>query len=345
MKLYIYPTILLKKENNYNPYLENLGESLNNYFDFINYRKEGTIALFHLFKNLFNMDICVFNWIENIPFKKMGVLQYYFFIFIILPLLNMRKVKLIWIMHNIESHQGANRFSTLIFDRMIRSSYVFITHSQEAKNQILKYRKSEDVFFAHHPINYQHNNQSIEIKERKYKYDILIWGKISRYKGVVEFLSFLSENSYNKSYQIKIVGLCDDSFLINEIEKYLNDYITYENRSAAFDEINELISVSKFVLFPYNSKSISSSGVLMDSLSCLGSCIGPNKGAFRDLANKDLCYVFNDYFDVIKILNRGLQIDFSKIKYWVGQNSWNSFGANFSFFLNQKLNNSDSYGK
>ena len=68
----------------------------------------------------------------------------------------------------------------------------------------------------------------------------------------------------------------------------------------------------------------------MDTLINLGTCIGPNKGAFKDLADVNLCYVFKNFEDVIRIVDDYPQIDDKKIEKFLEMNSWELFGKKFS---------------
>ena len=149
--------------------------------------------------------------------------------------------------------------------------------------------------------------------------EILIWGNILPYKGVLEFIS--SPAVRVAGLNVRIVGRCKDPGMAKDIEKavaecdsaeFVGSYsngseslrskIIFENRAADFDELASLVSSSKFVLFPYLPGSVSSSGVLMDTLAMGGNPVGPAVGAFADLSRENVCFVYGSEAEMIEIL-------------------------------------------
>ena len=116
------------------------------------------------------------------------------------------------------------------------------------------------------------------------KYDFILWGNIQRYKGIVEFLNYIHSQKVFTP-EICIVGHCSDKTLESEIQTLCNSQITFIPQSIPFEEVGNLINLSKFVLVPYNPETILSSAILMDSLSFGAKVIGPDAGSFKDYAS------------------------------------------------------------
>lgn len=317
-KIFLFPTLPLT--GSLNPYLSDFSKALSRVADVVNAYTRTCSATIDLLRNCFRADVYIFNWIENTPFKRMGTIQSLVFISIIYPILKLRKAKIYWIFHNFTSHQGKSLLSDVIKHIMMKHSDFIITHSKEA----FGYLKSNTPthirkLFVNHPVKVRELND----RPSAYSYDILIWGSIEPYKGIVEFLEFLKKR--NSTLKVKVIGKCKNQNYNDKILSLLSKNISYENRIASFEEIKELIGISKFVLFPYLKQSVSSSGALMDSISFGGSAIGPERGAFLDMRDAGICYTFKQYNDVIGIVSDNQQIPLNKIKNFIANNTWDKF--------------------
>ncbi len=120
--------------------------------------------------------------------------------------------------------------------------------------------------------NCQSPAQESVIQPQPPETDLLIWGNISRYKGVPEFVRFATQHSLK--LKTKIIGKCSSQELLEELRKESNEMISIEDRSIPFEELKQEIRRSRFVLVPYAAESILSSGILMDSLSFGAKVIG-----------------------------------------------------------------------
>jgi hypothetical protein len=324
---YFYPPrVPIDRNIVLNPYTSSFIESLDKKVNVLNKDTFAKIAIVDLFKYIFSIDVIIFNWIENIGYKKLGKLQFVFFMFAFV-ILKLRKVKIVWVFHNIHPHKGESFISKYMYSLFFDASDLIVTHSKKA-DKYVKAHSSKKTFFTHHPNNkIQIDNSILNIDEScdVRKKDILIWGSIEPYKGIVEFLDFNKKMGQAKAFKIQIIGTCNDVNYENEILKYTNDNVVFENRRVSFLELNKHIDNSKFVLFPYRSNSVSSSGALLDTLTFNGSCIGPNTGCFSDLAEEGLCYVFRSYEEILNIVSTNNSIDNDKMQYFVQGNSWDKF--------------------
>lgn len=113
--------------------------------------------------------------------------------------------------------------------------------------------------------------------------------------------------------------------MVESIQKLCGKNVLFENRRASFEELAGLIQHTKYVLFPYTGDCVSSSGALIDTIALGGLPIGPNKGAFKDLAQEGVCVTYQDYDELFSILGKSSISDKSKIEDFIMKNSWNTF--------------------
>lgn len=326
IKVYFFPSA---SKNGYsNPYCNNFKKILKENFQLLDESNKNSVAAFNLLKMSFKADIFFLNWIESIYFHKLGIIQFYI-AFLSLYIIKKRKKKIIWVFHNIHPHQGNNYFTEKIQKWLYKNSECIITHSKEAAAYAQKHTKRL-VYYKCHPI-----------KSFPYKLiddpivpcDILIWGAIMPYKGIVEFLTFLKEN--NSTLRVTILGKCKDKELENKILSLCNKYISFQNKKADFDEIASYITRCRLVLFPYVGDCVSSSGALIDTIVMNGNVCGPKKGAFIDLYNEGVAFVYESYNEIISIINSNKNIDEIKRRNFIKQNSW----ENFSTFICDIIHN------
>jgi hypothetical protein len=90
------------------------------------------------------------------------------------------------------------------------------------------------------------------------------------------------------------------------------------------DELINLVDESQFVLFTYSDSSVLSSGALMDTLTMGAGIIGPDTGAFSDLAEEGIIRVYKDFSDIkeihsnpdLSVINSDAKLAFLKANTW-----------------------------
>lgn len=316
-KLYYYPA--LPKSGKYpNHYSSYYREALSNYFKIIDTRPlKGFLLPLQLTIVAWKANVYIFNWIENFPYRHFRYIQYALLI-ICFRIIKWRKKKLIWMFHNIHPHSNTNKYTESIMTYLFNNASLIIAHSKEAAD-FAQQKTTRKVIYRCHPITSLLDNTS-SIESHNNKYDVLIWGSILPYKGIPEFLSYL--NSIHSQLSVYVVGKSDDEKLTKAIYAECGEYISFSNKHLDFQELKSLIKDSKYVVFPYIGSSVSSSGALIDTIAMGGNPVGPNKGAFKDLSEEGCCHVYNNYEDLITILESDIKIDKQSVSVFTQKNSW-----------------------
>lgn len=321
MRIFVYPQ---HKENQIlNPYVNNQEWALGKQFEIVHpeYRLRLPQPL-RLLLGSFKADIYVLNWIETAgegdgPSFLRGIIA-----LIALHILSFRKAKIVWVFHNIHPHSGETMWSRRISRLLFKRATLIVSHSQEAADYANIYARCP-VYFRNHPIPIkEYGAWDKPLPEC----DFFIWGNVTPYKGVLELLS----NPLCKESGLKflVVGMCSDPKLATAIEKQCDENIVYENRRAGFDEISAQCRKAKYVLIPYVGESVSSSGVLMDTLQMGGTPVGPNRGAFADLAKENCCLVYNDINEIFQLPfgEHYKRVSSDTVVKFFGDNTWEAFG-------------------
>lgn len=320
-----------------NPYMEDLEGALSPFYEVVNKRptKNGVI---NLFRYLFKADIFYFNWIENIPIRRFGKFQFVVFLLFLIIAKWLNK-KILWTLHNKKSHETENyKWTDLLYRLMFKHADIIITHSSTGitytENKFPKY--SGKVSFIHHPVKRLFPLQPACKKD----YDILIWGTIWPYKGIVEFLEFIDKNAHYKRYKILLLGQCPDSNYKKQIDKYLTRNVIHFNSFYDIHEVAKFASISKFVLFTYRPESILSSASLMDSIGMGSLVIGPCVGAFKDLNYLSFVYTYHTFDDIFKIIENEKSfsiVSYEELQEFCNQNNWLTLGSKLKNLISAKL--------
>ncbi len=334
MNVFLYPFNDIQKTSMKNSYQDNFIRNLeNNPIKIVNKQtKYGVLDIITYFNKT---DIFYFNFIENLPQRKFGLLQSLIFLFILLFIKIFRK-KIVWVLHNKISHSESFKIvKKVLMIIMLNTSNKIITLSKEGIEYGNKYTiKKRKISFFNHPVE---NNLSSEINNIDKDIDILIWGRITKYKGVGDFLEFLLFKEKLNHLKITIAGKIDDPELRRKIANYkIKSNLEIIDEFITDNVLVDLHKRSKSVLFTYKGKSVLSSAALMYSLGHGTNIIGPNVGAFRDLKEFNLINTYESYDDFLeKIQKNESHIDFEKLNKFIEDNSWKNFTYNIYQILKQ----------
>ncbi len=323
---YLYPNSK-KTINSSNPYLIDFVESLSSDINFINISHPTSNGILDAFKYLGKVEIVFFNWIEDLPDKKGGILQT-ILLLLLLFVLKIKKIQIFYTLHNKESHYPTNkRLKKLIKISILKYANYILCHSSAGLEVLNQYKIPVNKFlYLPHPFNAPPINRSVQEKE----YDILIWGAIKPYKGIDSFLKYLESKGLLERYKTLIIGKISPKSYENELNKYKSSAIQIKNVFIEDNELNTLIDKSRIILFTYNESSILSSGALIYTLSRGATVIGPNTAAFHDFFEEELIEVFNDYDELVRKINiqlNALPKSQDKLNEFISRNSWKNFAV------------------
>ncbi len=177
------------------------------------------------------------------------------------------------------------------------------------------------------------------MSKEPYQYDLLIWGTVSPYKGISEFIEHLTKAVGFKGYSILIAGKFNSDVYYEYIKNKKPANVTIINKILSEDELIELFATCRYVLFTYNSPSVLSSAALCKTMSFGQEVIGPDLGSFKQLGSKGLLYHYNSFPALEKLLNdlknqKIIPIDKTSLISYIEKHSW----LNFAEFLTSKLN-------
>jgi beta-1,4-mannosyltransferase len=325
-KIFIYPITkeILKKENN--DYIKKLTSYLNINYTIINHATD--IGLLDALLKFRKADIYYFNWIENLPEKRFGILQTALLV-LLLILCKIFDKKVVWFIHNNISHNKKYlQLKKIIVKLMSLFADLIFSHSAEIKFKL----PNQKLHIFHHPIK----NFNPLVTTNPYEYDLLIWGTIQPYKGISEFVDFASNSKVLNSKKILIAGNFKSNDYYENILRKKNINISIENRFITEEELICLFKQSKYILFTYTSDSILSSAALCKSLSYGKEVIAPNIGSFMELGKENLIYTYSSFKELETLLQALSEpkkmIDKNKLNNYIQETSWSAFT---SFLIDQ----------
>ena len=337
-KIYFYP-ISARNDRivSFNPYTFDFVDALQNHYSVVNKNMPSTKGILDLYRYLFKIDYIVLNWIEDLPEKQGGFFQT-MFLLIIMSMSKILGVKIIWVMHNKLSHSKDHEWlKKKIFNQLVKKSDYIIAHSSEGIEYVggIEPGSTERIHYWPHPVK-DRRKKSLE----EFKIDILIWGTLAPYKGILEFLQLIHESNLEHKYRIFIIGKSSSKEYLDSLSKYTNESIIIKDDFVDDHALQELCSKSKIVLFTYAKSSILSSGALMDSIGFGANVIGPEVGAFSDLAKEGIIKTYHDTNELFAILDDQLSKPnpsvSERIDDFLQANSWSRFGENLHKLLAQK---------
>lgn len=331
--IYIHPNAS-EKYYSFNPYITNLNSAVSDYCTVVNRNTKSNNGILHLLGYLPKVDYIWFNWIEDLPDKSKGYLQTLVLIFILFYC-KLTSKKIIWTLHNKFSHYKRNHtIKRFLFWLLMKESDYILTHSTEGVEFAGTFGKKvkAKTKFLHHPVS---GNYNVAIKPKTT--DILIWGSIIPYKGIDLFLDYLWSHKLEEKWSVRIVGKIRDAAYKEKIMGLTNARIVVEDKFVDNDELKHEIDSARCVLYTYLKDSVLSSGAVMDSIMMGARVIGPQCGAFADLKTDGIIETYSSYEELMTLLHNPNYItgktDETKIKNFINQNSWESFGRNVARWL------------
>ncbi len=330
-KVYFYPHTKRNFAHVKNPYAGELRHAISQQANILN-KNPSNKGFLDFLKYITRVNIVFFNWIEDLPDKKGGIFQSLVLI-LFLHLHQLMGIRIIWTLHNKLSHYHKNlRLKRVIFYTLLKKCDVIMTHSCDG----ISYAKEQTKNKSFKPNIYYFPHPAYPLMEKKTsdnttpKYDILIWGTITEYKGIDGFLEYLQKCGKENNYKILIAGKIQSEKYKRIIMRFQNENIHIINEFVDDKALVKFITESKLVLFTYNNNSILSSGALIFSFVHGAEIIGPDTGSFKDLNKEGFIEVFKNYEELIlkidnKLSNNKKTNATAKIKSYLLKYNWNNY--------------------
>ena len=322
--VYVYPNIDRKLMGSNNPYIEKLKKAIG-----MNELEIDPAVTSQAFPDLLvkglRSDMVILNWLENLPLRRMGILQTAV-VMVYLRLLKARGIKIVWIKHNKISHNRKRFFiSKWIHRTLTRYADHIMTHSND-----VDVVPGEKLLYLPHPSNI--GPESVLPPEHPSAapvIDLLIWGSLLPYKGVLEFLQFVKTDAELQGMKIHVVGKSSAEYWA-QLQAAVSPNVTLSNQFIEEADLSQLFRKARFILFTYNKKSVMSSGVLIDSLAACRKIIAPDCGAFSDLSKEySFVQLFDNFSEIAAICREhydNYTLDYDEVCGFVARNSWYNMG-------------------
>ena len=301
-----------------NPYVPNLKKEFSGAFEVL--EADNRPCLMQggaLLRNSVKGDIFLLSFVETIAFHPLALLQTCMAL-LALDIMKLRRRSIVFFFHNPRPHKGENWLSRKLTRRLFRYADLVVTHSENTAAIAREKVGESKVLMC--PIPFE---PAAALVAKGPECDVLIWGSIFPYKGVAEFLADPAIAA--SGLRVDIIGECRDAALSEKIASLATGSVHFENRRPEMDEIASRVAGSRIVLFPYLPGSVSGSGSLTDTLRFGGNPVGPDAGAFRDLATQGLCKVYSTASEVPGIVESGWKVDAGKLARYIEANSWSAF--------------------
>lgn len=264
-----------------------------------------------------------YHWLEFQDLKSLLAFPYKL---LWLNVFTLFKTPIIWTVHNLEPHdrkwlgfhQWLHRKMAQRAHRLHIHDEALLSDTSHYLNVPLQSKKWCIIPHPNFPAACKERTLSISKLNERYSANIpvnattiLLFGNISAYKGILEFVEWMIGylNKKNRGFDIHIIiagpvkkGQSGYHKRIKNAISATPGYFSYLPYFFPEDEYPYLLSASDYCLFNY--KRIHTSGGLMMALSYQKKVIAPNMGIFSSQRNHSDVQLFNDEEELYQIMNQ-----------------------------------------
>lgn len=303
--VYVFPRIEISSI--YNPYLKLLYDDINE-IPIISVNPILPKFLFKKFKG--EKSIVHYHWLEFCNLKEFIILTYKLFLLFIYKLSG---GEIVWTMHNLTPHcKKYKKVNFFIRKWMIRIIKFIILHSEHAKPTVCSFYRvpAKMIKIIPHPkykVQIKEKQISIEKINKLYKIHIkntkplfLMYGRISKYKGILEVIKIFIKNDF----QLIIAG--DTA---KESSEYVNIIKELSKKTKNINVINKFIPTNEeeFIFGAadvaiFNFSKMLSSGSILLADSYKKQIIAP-KCSERLIESSQKINTFSDHEDLSEIID------------------------------------------
>lgn len=278
-----------------NEYVSSFYEALHKETIVVDYKDKSISRSIDIIKSCLGAEVMVLNWPEDIGNTKYGFIQVLLSICGVL-IFKIRNGFLIWVCHNKKSHTIKFKYINQFLRRFYFSlSDKIIVHSSDAIDQL---PKSDKITFFNHPVYNSINGD----KKCEDNIDVLVWGSIEPYKGILELIE--QYKKHHQNFRLKVIGKAQEEYFSKLLHTSKELNIHLENRFINSQELDNYFAAAKIILLPYSHSDTFSSGSLIHSLNARKIIIGPSLGNFLDLEKCSACLTYKDYRSLFYLINK-----------------------------------------
>lgn len=305
MKVYFFPPVSVT-----NPYIDHVVKGLEKNGAVVINRKamnkyEKLLSSFQAMAE--HTDIYHFNWLENkasVDTKKNRIICSAILIW--LRMIRLSGGKLVWTMHNKESHdcEGDKTFHYTFLRKLISQMDMIVVHARDSTDILVNeyHFPAEKICYVPHGSYLEGADTELPKVDNHDGLVFLAFGRINRYKNIPMLIRAFREANM-PDVRLKIFGKCDtgDPELLSQIQKEIGDNknITYEDRFVSDEEADAIFAQSDIVILPYDKQSMINSGAAVKAFSEAKPIIVSRFGAMKDIENRSFvhCYDYTDDAD------------------------------------------------
>lgn len=250
-----------------------------------------------LMKYALKAKVLILNWPEDIVHLRFGWLQAICFNLAVL-LVKAKGGKVVWVCHNKKSHAtGKVWLGQLNRGFFMHIADKIIVHSRDAVTTLKEVRQK--TIFLPHPRYERIASASAGSNNKR---QALIWGNITPYKGLEEFIE--DYKKWQAQIPVHIVGNGPAAYISRLQNKAAGTPITIQNARLTELQLHQAFDKSSVIVLPYQKTDTFSSGALIHSLNANKIILGPRVGNFIDLAETGACIAYRDNEELFALLNR-----------------------------------------
>jgi len=210
--------------------------------------------------------------------------------------------KIVWTVHNLESHEASYPLSDRVCNYCVAQlADAIITHSKAAREKVeekFNVKSLDKVFVVPHgnyitcyknQISRQEARKILGIPESSVVF--LFLGLVRPYKGVSELLQAVKELNSDEVYLI-IAGKSRDNELVYKIHRGIGDSenIKFVPKFIPDDEIQVYMNACDAVPLPY--RDFLTSGAVLLAISFGRACIAPRKGFIGEVLDNEGSFLY-----------------------------------------------------
>ncbi|WP_368490076.1 glycosyltransferase [Clostridium sp. BJN0013] len=301
MKVYFFPP-----SSPFNSYIDMITNVLgNNGVEIINkkYQSKSAKFLSSFLAIIKGTEIYHFNWIENkASFNSLKNRIICEGIFLWLRFIKFTGGKLVWTMHNKESHfserEKDRTFYKEFLAKFIPMVDMVLVHASETKDFLIKdynYPASQ-ICFVPHGSYISDDLKEVKLLPRTPQFTVLAFGMVNRYKNIPLLIRAFRKANIPDA-KLVICGKCskEEAGLAEEIQSELDgcDNVVYDNRFIPDDEVHTIFEKSDIAVLPYDKGSMINSGAAIMAFSQSKPIIVSRFGFMKDIEDRDFVYCYD----------------------------------------------------